>query len=145
MEGYCRERISDDNPIIFVCSKKGKIAIYDPPGRHSVNDACTKLYGEIVEQEGRTYITYYTAFSKFESITKMIFNIIYLIMSLLASIFAVANTKPAIALITCVVCFVLGVRQLYVSVDEKGYAYQDSEIMIKVLEERVNAVNRWDA
>ena len=44
----------------------------------------------------------------------------------------------------CVVCFVLGVRQLYVSVDEKGYAYQDSEIMIKVLEERVNAVNRWD-
>lgn len=27
----------------------------------------------------------------------------------------------------------------------EGYSYQDSEILKKVLEERVNAVNRWDA
>lgn len=26
----------------------------------------------------------------------------------------------------------------------EGYFYQDSDILIKVLEESVNAVNRWD-
>jgi len=143
MAGYCRERISDDNPIRFSCSKKGRIVIYDPPNGRSVNDACTKLCGEIVAQEGRVYVAYYTTFDKADSVIKMICNLVYVIMSLLAIAFAIIKAESFTTLIA-IGCLVLSVRLLYVSVNEKGYSYQDSEILIKVLEERVKAVNRWD-
>ena len=145
MEGYCREHISDDNPIRFSCSKKGRIVICDPPrGRSSFNDACTKLYGEIVAQEGEVYVTYYTTFDKVDSVIKMIFNLFYVIMSLLAIALAITKAESFITLLVCIGCLVISVRRLYVGSHEKGYSYQDSEILIQVLEERVKAVNRWD-
>ena len=145
MAGYCREKLSDDNPIHFSCSKKGRIVICDPPrGRHSFNDACTKLYGEIVAQEGEVYVTYYTTFDKANSVLQMIFNIIYLIMAVFAIAFAIIKAESFITLLVCIACLVISVRQLYVGSQEKGYFYQDSEILIQVLEERVKAVNRWD-
>ena len=145
MEGYCREHISDDNPIRFSCSKKGRIVICDPPrGRSSFNDACTKLYGEIVAQEGEAYVTYYTTFDKVDSVIKMIFNLFYVIMSLVAIGSAIIKAESTLVLIACIVCLVMSVHHLYVSANEKGYSYRDSEILINVLEERVKAVNRWD-
>lgn len=119
--------------------------ICDPPrGRSSVNDACTKLYGEIVSQEGEVYVTYYTTFDKVDSVIKMIFNLFYVIMSLLGIAFAITKAESFITLLVCIGCLVISVRHLYVGSQEKAYSYQDSEVLIQILEERVKAVNRWE-
>lgn len=75
---------------------------------------------------------------------KVLLNVIYVVMGIVAILFALVNRESIITLVAGIGCFVFSVRQLYVNANEKSYAYQDSEIMIKALEERVNAVNRWD-
>ena len=72
MKGICREKISDENLINFYCSKKGKIIITDPPrrGRGIHLDNSTNLFADIIEQNGKTYVSYYTSFSKSNNIFK---------------------------------------------------------------------------
>lgn len=139
MAGYCREELSDEYPVFVGCTGKGKIAIGTRMRRSGVDNPTT-LYAQIVEEADKTYITYYTAFSKFDEIFNVIAWVFYLIMA----IFAIVNAKTSMALIVAIVCGVFYARQLYASRNGKNNAWQDSEIMIKVLEERVNAVNRWD-
>ena len=107
-------------------------------------DSATTLRGQIVEDEDETYLTYYTTFSKFESVTNVVYVILYMIMGIFAIVTAIANRESALTVILCIAGFAFLIRRLYIIVSEKNHAYQDSEIMIKVLEERVNAVNRWD-
>lgn len=139
MDGYCREKLSDEYPVFVGCTGKGEIGIGSRTRRTVVGNP-TKLYAQIVEEADKTYITYYTAFSKFDNI----FNVIAFVFYLIMSIFAIVYAKTSVALIVAIVCAVSFVRQLYASANGKNYAYQDSETLIKVLEERVNAVNRWD-
>ena len=143
MEGPCREHISDDKPLSFSCSRKGRIVVCDPISRRA-DDACTRLCGEIVEQEGGVYVTYYTTFDKTLSVIQTIGNLLYVVMSLVAIGSAIIKAESTLVLIACIVCLVMSVHHLYVSANEKGYSYRDSEILINVLEERVKAVNRWD-
>lgn len=147
MEGICRETISDDRAIAFYCTKKGKIVVSDPPRRRKGGifyDSATALRGQIVEEEDKTYLTYHTAFSKFESVTKVVYAILYIIIGIFAIVTAVANSASALAVIICIAFVALFIHRMHIIVNEKSHAVQDSEIMIKVLEERVNAVNRWD-
>lgn len=139
MDGYCREELSDEYPVVVGCTGKGKIGIGTRMRRSGVDNP-THLYAQIVEEADKTYITYYTAFSKFDAVFNVIVWVFYLIMA----IFAVVYAKTTMALILAVVCGAFYARQLHASRNEKNNARQDSEIMIKVLEERVNAVNRWD-
>ncbi len=147
MAGICREHISDDRAIAFYCTKKGEIAVSDPPRRArngALYDSATTLYGQIVEEKDETYLTYYTTFSKFESVMKVIYVMLYMIMGVFAIAAAIANRESALTVILCVAGLVFLVRRLYIVVNEKSHAWQDSEVMINVLKERVNAVNRWD-
>lgn len=54
------------------------------------------------------------------------------------------SSVMGVRFLLAVVCGAFYARQLYAGRNGKNNARQDSEIMIKVLEERVNAVNRWD-
>lgn len=148
MDGICREHISDDRAIAFCCTKKGKIAVSVPPRRRKGGifyDSATTLRGQIVEEEDKTYLTYYTTFSKFESVTKMVYAMLYMIIGIFAIVSAVANSASALAVIICIAFVALFIHRMYIIVNEKSHAWQDSEVMINVLKERVNAVNRWDA
>ena len=51
MQGVCTEKISDENPIQFYCTKKGKIIITNPPRRRVENHYSTNLFAEVVQQE----------------------------------------------------------------------------------------------
>lgn len=148
MQGLCREEISDDSNVVFSCTENGKIWIADASRMHiksnPIYDSAISLHGEIVEEADKTYVTYFTAFSRFESILKVSFTALFVIVFFIAIIVAIAKAESTMRIIGCLIGFVLMVRQLYINANEKSCAYQDSQIMIKILEERVNAVNHWD-
>ena len=144
MQGICREKISGDNLIEFYCQKNGKIIITNPPTKHIENDNSTNLFAEISEQDGKTYISYYTAFSKSSNVSKMIFISIYLLMAVFAIVFTIIS-KAEIYYLPILICSLIffGIK-LFASTKEEKASPADSEILIKELEKRVEAVNKWD-
>jgi len=144
MQGVCREEISTENPIEFYCSKKGKIIITNPPTRRVENDNSTNLFGEIIEQDDKVYVTYYTAFSKSNNVLKTIFLAIYLLMAVFAIAFTIiTKVKTYYLPILALGLMFFGIK-LFVSTKEEKNSPKDSEILIKELEKRVEAVNLWD-
>jgi len=144
MQGFCREETSEEKPIKFYCQKNGEIIISNPPSRHIENDNSTDLYAQIVEQDGKTYVTYYTAFSKTTNVLKIIFLVIDLLMAVFAIIgIIISNVKTYYLPILAFCLIFLGVK-LFTSTKEEKNSPEDSEILIKELEKRVEAVNLWD-
>jgi len=97
-----------------------------------------------VEQDGKTYVTYYTAFSKTTNVLKIIFLVIDLLMAVFAIIgIIISNVKTYYLPILAFCLIFLGVK-LFTSTKEEKNSPEDSEILIKELEKRVEAVNLWD-
>ncbi len=144
MKGICREEISGEKSIEFYCSKKGKISITNPPKRYVENTNATNLFAEIIEQDGKTYATYYTAFSKSYNVLKLIFLAIDIIMVISAIIFAIINVGKTASFIVLVLGLVFLAFQLFTATKEEKNSPKDSEILIKELEKRVDAVNLWE-
>ena len=144
MQGICREQISGESPIEFYCTEKGKIFITNPPTKHIENGNSTNLFAEVVELDGKTYITYYTAFSKSNNVLKMIFITIDIILAIVAIVFAVMAADKTVSTIVLFLCLAAFVFKLFNSTKEKSNSPKDSEILIKELEKRVEAVNLWD-
>ena len=144
LQGRCRSEINREYRVEFMCTEKGKILIH-VPGRKSGTACSTELRGEIIEQDGKTFVTYYTRFDKADNV----FNIIYLAVLMVITIaylvfnFAIEGSIgiPPVAL---VVIFALFVYTLFSTFRGKRYAPDDSLILIKELEKRVEAVNLWD-
>ena len=144
MQGICREEISGDHPIEFYCSKKGKITITNPPTKHIENDNSTNLFAEIINQDGKTYVTYYTVFSKSSNVFKLIFLMIYLLMSVFAIVFTIISEYKTYYLPVLVLILVYFAVKLFASTKEKKNSPKDSTVLIKELEKRIIAVNEWD-
>ena len=144
LQGICREELGDGKRIEFHCSKKGKISITNPPTRHVNNENATELFAEIIERDGKTYVTYYTAYSYSTKVMKIISLVILIAMSILAVILSVAGIDKTVSPIILIVCLIFFVSHLYGVVNEQQNSHNDSEIMIKELHRRVEAVNRWD-
>jgi len=144
MQGVCREEISGETPIQFYCSKKGKIVITNPPTRRVEGDNSTELFADIVEKDGKTYVTYYTVFDTANNILKMIFLTMYFILTIVAIILAITKMDTSVPLIVLIFCLIILVSRLFSGSNEKSSSYKDSEIMINELEKRVKAVNLWD-
>ncbi len=144
MQGVCREELSNENLIEFHCSKKGKIAITNPPKKHIEHTNSTSLYAEIIEQDGKTYITYYTVYSHFNNVLKIISLIMLIVMAILAIVLAVSNVDKTVSPIVLIFCLLFFVYQLFNNAKEQKYSPNDSKIMINELEKRVDAVNLWD-
>ena len=144
MQGFCREELSSENLIEFYCSKKGKIAITNPPKRHIEHTNSTNLFAEIIEEDGKTYVTYFTAYSHFNNVLKFIYFIMLIVMAIIAIVLAVANVDKTVSPIVLVFCLLFFVFQLFNIAKEQKNSPKDSEIMIKELQKRVEAVNLWD-
>lgn len=145
MQGVCREQISEEKRIQFYCSKKGKIVITNPPRGNSTSRLLntknsTNLYAEVIEKDDKTYITFYTAFNKFNNVIKLIF----LTMNIIIAIFAIVSADKTASPIILLLCLAFFVFMLYNASNEKNNSPTDSEILIKELEKRINAVNLWD-
>ena len=145
LQGICREKINNENAIQFYCSKKGRITISNPPSRYVENQNSTELFAEIVEQDGRTYVVYHTAFSKANNVMKWISLAVYTLLMGGSIALSVANeeNKMSFLLFPLLVLIFVVVRLLNSTKEERS-SPKDSEIMIRELERRVEAVNLWD-
>ncbi len=144
MQGVCREKINGENPIEFYCSKKGKIIITNPPTRRVESDNSTNLFAEVVQQEGKTYVTYYTMFNKSNNIFNLVFIVVYLLIGVLAIIFDIADKNKIYYLPILLLGTLLFGYKFFVNTKEEKNSPIDSEILIKELKKRVEAVNLWD-
>ena len=144
LQGICREEISGEKPIEFYCTKKGKIIITNPPTKRVESHHSTNLFAEVVQQEGKTYVTYYTMFDKLNNILNLIFIVIYLLIGVLAIVFAIASKNEIYYLPILLFGVLLFGYNLLVNTKEETNSPKDSEILIKELEKRVEAVNLWD-
>lgn len=140
MQGICRETNSADNLIEFSCMKNGKIIVTNPATRKMGTMNSTNLYGEVIEQDNKTYITFYTAYSKSNSILKMFFFAIDIIICVVA----VINIEKMSSLYLLLFCTAFFVFELISSIKEKGNSNNDSDILIRELKNRIDAVNNWD-
>ena len=144
MQGVCREKISGEKPISFYCTKKGKIVITNPPTKRVENDNSTNLFAEISEQDGKVYVDYYTSFSKSKNILNVIFLAIYSLMAVLAIVLTIyTHTKTYYLPILCLGLLLFGIKLFSATKEEKNSPV-DSRTLIKELEKRVEAVNKWD-
>lgn len=139
MQGFCQSKLSNNNSIEFFCTKKGKFAISNPPTPLVSRENSTKLFGNIIEDDNKTYITFYTTYSNANNITKIIYLIIMVVSTILS--FFVDKTVPRIILI---LCFLLFGYMLFITVKEKDNSPVDSNILISELKRRVDAINNWD-
>ena len=144
MQGICREEISGENAIQFYCLKNGKITITNPPTRRVENDNSTILFGRVIEKDGKTYVTYYTAFSKSNNVTKLIFLLMDFLMVAISIVFIVFSKTQMYYLPILILALPLFCFKFFVGTKEEKNSKIDSEILIKELEKRVEAVNFWD-
>ena len=144
MQGICREEISGENAIQFYCLKNGKITITNPPTRHVENDNSTILFGRVIEKDGKTYVTYYTAFSKSNNVTKLIFLLMDFLMAAISIVFVVLSKTQMYYLPILILALPLFSFKFFAGTKEEKNSKTDSEILIKELEKRVEAVNYWD-
>lgn len=139
LTGVCREEISDDKPIEFYCTKTGKIAISNPPTTLVTREISTKLFGKIIERDEKMFVTFQIMYSSANNFIKIIYSTLMLISTLLA--FFIDKTAMRVALIFS---FLLFGSLLISATEEKNNSPFDSELLIKELEKRVNAINNWN-
>ncbi len=144
MQGVCREELSSENLIEFYCSKKGKIIITNPPTKRVESHNSTNLFADVVEQDGKTYVTYCTAFNKTNNILNLILIIVYLLIGIFAVIFAITDGNKIYYLPVLLLGVLLFGYKFFSNTKEEKNSLKDSEIMIKELQKRVEAVNLWD-
>ena len=149
LQGACVEGINGGvDSIEFTCTKKGKMFIGDITKRRRKTFNSTKLYAQNIEENGKTYVSYFTSFSG----SVFVFNLINIILLSLMSvgftiftgIYAIeTKEKPYLPVMFCLfsVCWIL---EFISKLKEKKNSQKDSEIMIKELEKRIEAVNKWD-
>ena len=144
MQGLCREELSGEKAIEFCCSKKGKISITNPSQRDIEYTNSTKLFAEIIERDGKTYVTYYTMFSKFRNVYKLISLVLDIIFNVFAIILVIISSYKKHYFILLIFGLLVLAIQLFKSAKEEKNSPKDSEILVKELEKRVDAVNLWD-
>lgn len=144
MRGNCREKINGDSSIRFYCSKKGRIVITNPPARHIENVNSTNLYANVTEQDGKTYVAYYTAYSRGNNILKIVSIIITIVLTIPAIVLAVADADTTVLPVLLILCLPVSAFMLWKSVREKKNSADDSETLIKELQNRAEAVDLWD-
>lgn len=144
LQGVCNAQMSDESAIQFYCTKKGKITITNPPSRHYENENSTSLFAEVIEKNGKTYVSYYTVFDNLANTTKVVGIALEIIMIIIAIIFGIISGQALISILILVAAVIAHIV-IFSSASREGVdAPIDSEILIKELEKRVEAVNLWD-
>ena len=74
----------------------------------------------------------------------MISLIMLITMAILAIVLAVTEADKTVSPIVLVFCLLFFVFQLFNNANEQKNSPNDSEVMIKELQKRVETVNQWD-
>ena len=145
LQGDCRSEISGENDIVFYCSSAGDITITHPTRRrHIANTNSTSLFAKVEEQDGKTYVAYYTAFDTANNVLKAIVLVFDILLTVAALALAIIVPDKKQYLILFVFALLFYAYRLFTGSKEKKNAPKDSEVLIRELENRVQAVNLWD-
>ena len=139
LQGYSRALLYNEKPASFYINKKGKFSISNSDTRSS-NANSTYLFGKVVEEDGKTYVTYYTRFSGFANVLDAVFLLTYIIIFIIALFYVKEILKLAYLILVLPILF----YNFFINSKEKSNSVHDSEILVKALEDKVEAVNRWD-
>ena len=143
----CRDESSSGYCLEFLCDKKGNIIISSPVSMHrrdSANQISSYLKGKVVERDGKTYVEYFTAYSKVDNVSKIIYIAIMLLCAVFAVFLAIVQGDSFFSIAFLVVGVAVCISGLSQSVKEKDHVTGDSKIMVQELKNRVDAVNMWD-
>lgn len=144
LQGVCKDVKNSNNcRVEFFCNKKGKISIVSLRDRYSIKNSqiLTELYAQVIENSGETYISYYTSLKKEKIIiiwSAFIVAIIVLLLSLLIL------DRKILTLGIIFLCIYALIYQLSSIKREKDNPSENSEIYIRVLEQKVDTVNNWE-
>ena len=144
LQGICREENQRGNAIEFRCYKKGKIIIKSPPRKRVENDNATNLFAQVIEQNGKTYVSYRTSFSALINASKCIFLAVYILAAVLAIVLTVFGENRIYYLPILFLGLIFFGFKLFSAFKEKADSPKDSETLVKELEKRVEAINEWD-
>lgn len=143
LQGECREALSGDKTIEFLCTKKGRISIGSPSSRYVENQASTSLTARVVEREGKTCVVWHTSFDGLNNVTKWIALGFDGVMVALALWFALFGGLSPLYALLCIVGLTVATFKLFDTSGERRNAAYDSSILVEELERRVSAVNDW--
>ena len=143
MQGICRNQMSDDERIEFLCTRKGRIHLGEPSSRRGPQNP-TELFGKVIARDGKTYVTYYTAFSGAGHVSNLATLLLGIAVTVFGIVFAVSAKEPAVTLAVLILCLGFWFYQLLVNLQKQNSAPADSYVLIKELERRVDAVNHWN-
>ena len=143
IQGISRESMTSGNCFQFLCYKDGKIFMTHPSTRSITAENATKLCGQVIEQDGKTYVSYYTYYDNAVRFMKYFGFVFYILLAIFCIVITVI-TREKLALLLSF--FLLGINlvHLITNPNEKACSPKDSKILVKELEKRVEAVNQWD-
>ncbi len=144
INGMSREELSGERHIEFSCFENGKIIITNPWSRYITNYNSTNLYAEVIGQDGKTYVEYYTSFSKSVRVLKIICYMLNIILAIIGIILGFICDNKLYAVAVLALCLALFIYGMYNALNEENNSPKDSQILINELENRVEAVNLWD-
>ena len=143
MQGICRNQMSDDERIEFLCSRRGRIRLGEPSSRRGPQNP-TELFGKVIAREGKTFVTYRTSFSGTGHASNLVASLLGAAVTVFGIVFAVSAKEPAVTLAVLILCLGFWFYQLLVNLQKPSSASADSYVLIKELERRVDAVNHWN-
>ena len=150
LQGICRETDGEQRPLQFTCTKDGEMRVDNVPSRYSASaDRLNFVVGEVVEEDGKTRIKFYSIHDRS---TKKLRNVVWTVYAL---VFAVFVLFGAAALMqgarvtpkdvgTAVGFLVLLAMIQFSTARETKNQPADLEKMKAEMVNRVNAVDRWD-
>lgn len=146
LQGLCKD-VKDSNGglINFYCNKNGKIKIECYEERLKLNfknsRILSKLYGSITEYNHQTFIVYFTSLK----ITSIFARISFFLMAIVILALFLLLPVDKIKVLIVIVCLIIAlIFQVITILKEKNNPHMNSEILIKVLEDKVNIINNWE-
>lgn len=147
LENSCYTRDGNDELIVFYCTDKGQLAVTGRVNSRAfssmrVND----VRGQIENEGGKTVVKIYSVHDRSVTIFKWIYSIVYAL-GLVISIVNVFLTRRSLTVDEIIsAIFGAGIAVVFFSINysENKNTNSDFEIMVREIERRLEAAERWD-
>ena len=143
-DGICRDDDSNGYPIRFLCFKNGEFLVTDMSNDYDSRQFF--LQGETVSENGKTKIKVESVKNKSRpatSVTRTVFNIIYVIICIALLIVTGTVLEPS-TILMLVLLVVMSFASVNMAFKERKAIPYDEEIMLREIERRINGAILWD-
>lgn len=146
LQGVCKNANDSNGGLIdFYCNKNGKIRIECYEERMKLNfknsKILTKLYGTVIERNHKTYIDYFTSLKISSIFARLSFLLIAIVILALFLLLPVDKIKVLIVIVCLIIALIFQVISI---LKEKSNPHMNSDILIKVLEDKISIINNWN-